>query len=215
MEDQRLRATQASYDRVAREYAGRIADELAGKPLDRALLRLLAEQAGALGPICDLGCGPGHVARFLRDCGAEACGVDLAPEMVAQARRLQPGIQFQVGNMLALDWADESFGGVAAFYSIIHAPAGQLPQAFREMRRVLRPGGRALVAFHIGHEAVHLDEWWGERVDLDFQFLEPERVIEDLRAAGLEVESITTRAPYPGVEHASRRAYIFAHKLTG
>jgi hypothetical protein len=49
------------YDAVAGEYARRIAGELEGKPLDRALLDAFAEQVRPHGPVADLGCGPGHV----------------------------------------------------------------------------------------------------------------------------------------------------------
>lgn len=55
-----LANTRASYDRVAEEYAARIAGELAGKPLDRALLVCLVEQVVGLGDIADIGCGPGQ-----------------------------------------------------------------------------------------------------------------------------------------------------------
>jgi hypothetical protein len=55
------------YDRVAEEYVKRIFEELAHKPLDRALLDRFAEQMRGLGPACDVGCGPGQVARYLHD----------------------------------------------------------------------------------------------------------------------------------------------------
>ena len=54
-----------SYDSVAEVYAAGFRDELAAKPLDRALLACLAEQAEHGAPIADLGCGPGHVAAWL------------------------------------------------------------------------------------------------------------------------------------------------------
>ena len=46
------------------------------------------------GLVCDMGTGPGHIARYLYTQGAEVCGIDLSPEMVAQARRLNPEIEF-------------------------------------------------------------------------------------------------------------------------
>jgi len=58
-------ATRRSYDAVAEKYAASFRDELAYKPLDRALLTCLIEQAGQDGPIADLGCGPGHVSAWL------------------------------------------------------------------------------------------------------------------------------------------------------
>ena len=148
-------ATQAGYDAVAEEYAARFFDELAAKPLDRALLDCLVELTRGLGVIADMGCGPGQIARYLADHGAQAMGIDLSPEMVRLAQRLSPDIPFRVGDMLALDLGANSLGGIAAFYSVIHAPPDQIPQVMREFYRVLRLGGLALLAFHIGDEVVH------------------------------------------------------------
>ena len=58
-------ATQAGYDAVAEEYAARFFDELAAKPLDRALLECVVELTRGLGVVADIGCGPGQIARYL------------------------------------------------------------------------------------------------------------------------------------------------------
>jgi SAM-dependent methyltransferase len=212
MIDQVLNDVGDSYDRVAAEYARRIFGELGHKPLDRQLLDRFAERVQGLGPVCDLGCGPGHVARYLHERGVRVTGLDLSAEMVEQARRLNPGIEFRRGNMLSLDLEDGAWGGIAAFYSIIHVPRTEIAVALAEIKRVLRPGGVLLLASHVGDETVHLDEWWGQPVSLDFRFFRPEDLAEFLRRAGFEVEEIVEREPYPDVEHPSRRAYIFARK---
>ena len=203
---------QNSYDRVAGPYAEQIFDELSRKPLDRQLLDRLAESAGGIGPICDLGCGPGQAARYLHTQGVEVCGVDLSAGMVEQARRLNPCIPFLQGDMLALDIADETWGGIAAFYSLIHVPRAELGQAAREMYRVLRPRGLALVAFHIGDETKHLGDWFGEPVSVDFFFFRLEEIKDPLLAAGFVIEEVIEREPYPDVEYPSRRAYLYARK---
>jgi SAM-dependent methyltransferase len=206
--------TRAGYNRVADEYAARFGDEMARKPFDRKLLDWLIEKVDGRGPICDLGCGPGQIARYLHSRGALACGIDLSPEMVAHARRLNPDILFHIGDMLALtEVADAAFGGIAAFYSLIHIPRSQIGQALRELRRVLRPGGVLLLAFHLGEQTVHLDEWWGRPVDLDFNFLLTGDIKAELTGAGFDLEEAIERDPYPeSVEHQSRRAYLFARK---
>ena len=58
-----------SYDRVAAEYAAQLAGELAHKPFDREWLDRFAARVRGRGLACDVGCGPGHVARYLNDQG--------------------------------------------------------------------------------------------------------------------------------------------------
>jgi SAM-dependent methyltransferase len=131
--------------------------------------------------------------------------------MVTRARRLNPGVEFRQADMMALgDVPDGAWAGIVAFYSIIHVPRHELVRALGEFRRVLRPGGVLLLAFHVGDETVHLEEWWGHRVCVDFHFFRPAEVAQDLKSAGFDVDEIIEREPYPGVEHPSRRAYIFA-----
>jgi|SRR5215204_2312879 len=203
-----------SYDRVAEDYAEHFRDEMVKKPFDRKMLDWLTEKVGGSGVICDMGCGPGQVARYLHEQGVKACGVDLSPAMVRQAQRQNPEIPFQRGDVLALDdVADDSYGGVAAFYSVVHIPRRQVARALRELRRVLRPGGVLLLAFHIGQETKHLDEWWGKEVSVDFHFFGTEEMKGYLTAAGFGLEEVIERDPYPeAVEYQSRRAYIFARK---
>jgi SAM-dependent methyltransferase len=205
---------QASYDAVASEYVRRISDELQHKPLDRALLDRFATAMRDRGPVCDMGCGPGHVARYLKERGVEAIGYDLSPKMVEAARILNPEIEFQQADMTALDHADETWAGLVAFYSIIHIPSLEIAQTLREFGRILRPDGLLFLAFHIGDEAVHLDDWWEHKVNIDFYFFQPAEITRHLRAAGFEIEEIIEREPYPEVEHQSRRAYIFARRTS-
>ena len=131
---------QTSYDRVAADYAEQFKDELSKKPFDCRMLDRLVETVGKQETICVLGCGAGHIARYLKDRGATVCGIDLSPAMVEQARALNPDVSFQQGNMLDLkDIADDSFDAVAAFHSIIHVPREFVIYALREIKRVLRP----------------------------------------------------------------------------
>jgi SAM-dependent methyltransferase len=202
----------SSYNRVAAAYAERIGDELLHKPLDRALLACFAEMVGQGGPIADIGCGPGHVTAYLAALGADACGVDLADEMVALAARAHPTIGFRQGSMLALDLPDGSLGGLLAFYAIIHLTPDELPRGLAEFHRVLRPGGLALIAFHIGNERRRIEDFFGEAVSLDFWFYTPASVAEALQNAGFTVTATLERAPYAGHEVETRRCYLLAQR---
>ena len=150
-------STAAGYDLVAAEYARRIYGELEEKPFDPAFLDRLA-QAMPAGEVLDLGCGPGHLGRYLHERGIPTRGLDISHEMVRLARELNPGLEFLQGDMRELPFPDEFFAGVAAFYSIIHLEPAELEPVFTELRRVLRPGGLLALAFHIGNEVRHVDE---------------------------------------------------------
>jgi ubiquinone/menaquinone biosynthesis C-methylase UbiE len=177
------------------------------------LLARFAETMQGKGIVCDIGCGPGQTTRFLRDHGlVDIFGLDLSSGMVETAQTLNPDISFRQGNMLALPADDESWAGVVAFYSIIHIPRNNVVQALREIKRVLQPGGLFFFTFHRGQEIIHLDEWWGHEVSIDFIFFEVDEMRGYLLEAGFEIDEIIERDPYPEVEHPSRRAYIFARK---
>ena len=202
-----------SYDRLAAEYARRIFNELQHKPLDRELLNRFAVEVVGHGEVCDMGCGPGHVARYLHDAGTTIFGLDLSPGMLEQARGLNPDISFQEGDMMALDLKDTTLAGITAFYAIVNIPKQFLPFVFREMERVLKPGGVLLIAFHTGNKILHEDELWGQPISMDFFLFQTLAVRQLIETAGLAIEEIIEREPYaPEVEYQSRRAYIFARK---
>jgi len=202
-----------SYDRVAAEYALNLFNELENKPLDRELLDRFAAETTGRGPVCDMGCGPGHIARYLHDVGANVFGLDLSPQMLEQARQLNPDISFTEGNIFALNLESNSLAGIAAFYAIVNLPPDSLPLAFSEMQRVLQPGALLLLAFHTGQEVIHVDQMWGQPVSMDFFYFESSAIQHALETAGFTIEERIEREPYAlAVEHQSRRAYIFARK---
>lgn len=204
--------TRASYDRVARHYADAIAGELPNKPFDREFLDRFAERMRE-GQIVEFGCGPGHIAGYLASRGAHVSGLDLSPGMVEHAQRLFPELTFQVGDMLNLPFEPGSLDGVVSFYSIVHFDEHQIERAFTEMARVLRKGGLVALAFHVGMDVIHRNEWFGEPVNVDFSSHDPETVRGQLEAAGLTVDELTERGPYPPpIEFQSHRCYIVAVK---
>lgn len=199
-----------SYDRVADSYRERISGELKHKPLDRQLLDELA--ARTAGTVIDVGCGPGHVALYLHGRGSAVRGFDISPAMVAQARALAPQIRFELGDIRSLPLADGSVGGVAAMYSLIHLSIPELAPAAAELARVLRTGGLVLAAFHRGGERRRVRELWGHEVALEFYFYEPAEITAAFSKAGLEIERVIEREPYPDVEAPTSRFYVLAAK---
>jgi ubiquinone/menaquinone biosynthesis methyltransferase len=108
------------------------------------------------GQALDLCCGSGDLALLLaRRVGRQGhvIGLDFSPAMLsiagARSRRVLPGysLEWVLGDALALPFADHSFDGITMGYGLRNVT--DIPQALREMKRVLKPGCRAAILdFH-------------------------------------------------------------------
>src|SRR2546423_330609 len=165
--------TRDSYDLVAARYADGIGDELRHKPLDCAMLDALVSSVGD-GLIADVGGGPGHIAAYLAAREARVVASDLSVEMCRAA-----SVPVCAADMTALPYRSSSLGGIVCFYAVIHLSDDQRAVAYAEFARVLRPGGQALIAFHVSDDEIapggakHLTEWLGADVNLTFRYLDP------------------------------------------
>lgn len=175
-----------AYGQRAAEYAAQLGSMAAVHPSDVALVSSWA--ASVDGPLLDAGCGPGHWTAFLAAAGADARGVDLVPAFVEHARATHPGVPYAVGDLDALDDADDSAGGVLAWYSLVHHDLASVHRPLDEFARVLRPGGRLLVGFFVGdapepfdHAVVTAHRWSVAALE------------DELRAAGFDVLETHTR----------------------
>jgi SAM-dependent methyltransferase len=205
----------ATYDRVSSAYAEAFLRELDDKPFDRELLQRFAastsQGAGSGRPVCDLGCGPGHVAAFLAEQGSDVVGIDLSAGMVEEARRRFPALTFSQGDMAALTLAAEALSGIVCFYALIHVPRAKVPTVLREMFRVLVPGGSLLLAVHGGHGSLHADEMAGRPADLDVTLFTLPELSGLTKQAGFVGDEAHERPPYPR-EHPTPRLYVWAHR---
>jgi SAM-dependent methyltransferase len=199
-----------NYDAVAHAYAERYCSELDYKPFDRDLLRRFALSV-PFPTVCDLGCGSGHIGAHLQTLGLQVIGIDLSPRMIDEARRRYPEVHYEVGDMLELKLEENSLGGIVALYSIIHLCRDELMIAFRGMRRLLKPGGILLVAFHRGKGELHEDEALGLPVSFDCTLFEPDEVAQAMAEAGFAIAETTVRRPYRQ-EYPTGRVYIMAEK---
>ena len=214
----------ASYDAVASRYAEEFADDLTDKILDRALLTAFAETVrrtttGEGSCVADLGCGPGYEARQLAGLGLDVVGVDLSPAMIGEAQRRHlphRRLEFRVGSLLALPFADAALAGAIAIYSVIHLGHEERARAYAEMARVVRPGGSLLISVHTSAadfppgSVRRLESWWGHTVALDGHFIDADEVIAGLADAGFTIDARLERGPSTAREFPSRRAYLLA-----
>ncbi|WP_010137441.1 class I SAM-dependent methyltransferase [Oceanicola sp. S124] len=115
--------------------------------LDRAMLERIGVPSvtgSEAGPVLDLGCGEGRFCRLLSAQGHAVTGIEPTPSLLARARSLDPQGRYVRAGAEALPFADASFGLVISYLTLIDID--DIGAAIAEAARVLRPGGRLLIA---------------------------------------------------------------------
>ncbi len=185
-----LDAVRASYDRVADDYVRLVVDTGIGdppryQPWLKAALDAFAESVAGIGPVLDVGCGPGTVTAYLAERGLDVTGVDLSPRMIDNARRLHPSCRFEVGSATDLDLADASLGGVLGVVVVVHPPAARSPSG----AGLIRPridAGRLLHHRHPhGREGRATHCAYGGPVEWTTHQWSPEKYVGLIEQAGL------------------------------
>lgn len=144
--------------------------------------------------VLEIGVGPGlGLEAAVGRCGRLA-GVDISELMVETARARVPGADVRVAGVSALPWEDHAFDRVCSMNSVMLWP--NLPEDLREIVRVLRPGGRIVIA--VRDHSIHQKYGGLMRPQID-------GIAERLTALGL-----TAR-----VEHEAATAFIEADRHEG
>ena len=137
-----------AYTRRATEYIEVLGSIDRAAQQDRDYLLSWADSVDGL--ILDVGCGPGQWTNYLREAGVTVEGVEPVEAFVDDARVRYPQASYRVGRAEQLDVADESLGGVLAWFSLIHTPPEELEAPLVEFARCVRRGGSVALGFFEG-----------------------------------------------------------------
>jgi SAM-dependent methyltransferase len=193
-----LDIVRASYDRVADNYVAMDVGDLSSAPWLRAALTAFAADVRGLGPVLDVGCGPGTVTAYLAGLGLDVSGVDLSPRMVAHARRLHPGLRFDVASATDLALPAGSLGGVLGWWSLFNLPRHVLPEVLASLARALVPGGQLLLGTHVGDgELERTEAYGGVPVAWTTHLWQPQELTAHLADVGLEPVAELRLPPTP------------------
>jgi SAM-dependent methyltransferase len=196
-----------TYGAMAEDYATTYADPFGELAIDREVVGAVLDRAPAGAPVVDVGCGPGHVAGYLVRRGRRAVGIDPTPEMLAVARRREPGVPFLAADGLRLPLRTGSCGGVIAFWVVHHLARPALPRFLAEQRRVLRPGSPLLLSAHCG--AGTFTATGADGLPVVCTLYGEDELVAAVRAAGFAVDGVRSRDPQPA-ERPGERRYVAA-----
>ena len=180
MKNEKREIVRRGYDRIAGEYlADRHNFDHTGELQEFA--KVLPENSKVL----DVGCGAGvPVTRFLVNSGFDVTGVDFSQSMLRLAEKNVPNAKLVKKDMTELDFNDESFDGITAFYSIIHVPKESHFSLFQNFHRILKPDGLCLVS--MGREEWEATEhYYGTR--MFWSHYSPEKSLKLVKDAGFKV----------------------------
>jgi phosphatidylethanolamine/phosphatidyl-N-methylethanolamine N-methyltransferase len=181
----------ARYDRVAPVYD---LMNVCSEYVQRRWRELLWRHAPQQGRILEVGIGTGKNIPW-HPCEAEVIGIDLSPRMLARAQRRKETLgartELVLGDAQALDLPDDSVDATVATFVFCSVPDPVL--GFREVRRVLRPGGRVYLLEHMRAANAFL----GRLMDIInplvvalLGFNINRRTLENIERAGLEIEQV-------------------------
>lgn len=204
--------TRAAYNQAAFKYHELFHNEMNEKPYDRDLLDGFARGFGRNSLVCDAGCGPSaHVGRYVFDKGIPVVGVDISDQCIRLARRHNPGMEFKRADIGKLPFADATFDGVIAYYSLIDTPKKHVGRIFHEFQRVLKPQGSLLLAVKAGDSEGFQTELLGIPAQIYFTLFSAEEIAAYFRQAGFGIEFLERRDPY-GFEIQNERIFAIGKK---
>lgn len=114
------------------------------KPTRKARYRVTAKLC--YGRAIDLGCGEGHLTRMISERGLDVVGVDISKDKIERARQFYPDLQFVLGDISRLGFADASFDTAVIAEVLEHVPEAQGQEMLDQAWRLLRERGRLIVS---------------------------------------------------------------------
>jgi demethylmenaquinone methyltransferase/2-methoxy-6-polyprenyl-1,4-benzoquinol methylase len=129
------------FDRIAPVYDAMNRVMTAG--LDRRWRRLAAEIVSPGDRVLDACCGTGDLALAAAQRGGRVTGLDFSERMLERARVKGPELEWVRGDLLELPFDEASFDAATVGFGVRNV--ADLDAGLRELRRVLRPGGRLAI----------------------------------------------------------------------
>ena len=191
------------YDHMTQDYCAS-AFAYGRQHIEDCLLRSLKDLPSG-SRILDVGCGTGDQLKLCRQLGFEVVGIEPSPRMRAIAETRNPWAHVMEGLIGALPFPEESFDFVLAIEVLRYLHPHDIQRAYREVFRVLKPGGRffftmvnryALDGFYLYDRLRRWLAWRRESV-VHCEFVTPGELERDLNSLGVRELTLQGRIVLP------------------
>jgi len=198
------------YDKTAKKFSETVFDYLHKEQFDE-FLEFMPKNA----KILDIGCGPAHPTKYLKENGFSVEGIDLSKELIKIAKQKVPEVTFKLMDLRKLDYSAENFDGLFACYSLIHIPEKEVLQTLIEFNRVLKLNGFLFLAIQEGKGEGFVESSMHEKEKVFIKYFSEEEIKNFLEEAGFEVVKISKTPAKHEWEHKSDKLFVIARKVQG
>ena len=195
-----FKTVEESYDKMGETYHNFRDNEKFNRELQK-----FADFLPSSGKVLDAGCGVGRpVSQFLVKKGFKVTGVDISQRMIDLARENVPEGSFYQGNILTLDFSDNSFDGIICVYTLWHIPRKDHSSIIRNFHRMLKENGILVINTGI-HESEGMSQFFGE--PMLWSTNDPMKTLAFVKERGFDIifEGVLTLG-------GERQYWIFAKK---
>lgn len=183
--DLNYKKAQESYDKYAKLYS-----ENTFHKLWQFLLNQFISFIPKNSKILDAGCGCGRDTLYFSEEGYEVIGIDIAEELLKQAKTRTKLDKFQKMDFLNLEFPEESFNGIWCHAAITVIPKDKIPTAIKEFNKILKKNGVLYMNIKKGHGQELVRKQNYENAPFLYTYLTKQEVRDLLQSNGFEILSI-------------------------
>ena len=175
-----FQTVEESYDKMGEMYHNSRNNEKFNRELEQ-----FSELLPSSGQVLDAGCGVGRpTSEYLVKKGFKVTGVDISKKMVELAKENIPEARFLQKNILALDFANDSFDGIICVYTLWHIPRISHPSIIQNFHRMLKNDGILVLNTGI-YESEGMSNFFGE--PMLWSTSDPKKTLAAVKDLGFDI----------------------------
>lgn len=214
MEKDITQVVENTYNAIAKDFE----EKVPSHNLDHRFIEKYLASFSPGQKILDLGAGTGVISNeMMHEHQLDVTAIDLSKEMIDLARENYPDLKILKMDISKLEFSDSHFDGVFAMYSLIHIADPEIPQALKEIHRVLKPSGMLYLALQEPITIKDKDGFYPliykPEIKMFINLFTEKEMCNHLEKAGFEVSFVDRRPPSKDGEFQFNKLFIFAKKI--